>query len=181
MKSIQPLKSYLFVCCILLVALLSACSEYKKKKETVDIMINCFENQDSDGILSEFALKYQNEKGFKADLFECLEKIYSLQLDFKEITQKEGPESKNYQNGKLVYYSASTIIENLTDAEGNIYTLYLAYTIANADDSEDIGVQSIQLFHELEDDYEEYLFIGRDVFDKSSNSYYRFICEENDV
>ena len=180
MKYTLHRKFLLIITCIIIVIPSSACEEYRKKKKTVDTVINCIEKQDSDGILSEFALKYQKENGFKTDLFKCLEQLYSLQLDFKKTTQKEGPESKEYKNGNLVYYSTSTIIENLADADGNVYSLYLSYTIENEDDKEDIGVQSIQLFLEKEDHYEEYLFIGRDVFDKSSKSYYCFICEEDD-
>ena len=169
MTSNQWKKQIAFLLCLLLVPLFAACSSFSKSKYGKKV-VNNIKQHDSDAMFEMFAPVYQEETSFKADLFEFLDAVYGLELDFENAVRRDGAYSKNYDNGKLSYYDCTFSYDEVVDSSGRQYSLVFSLTQTDIERPENVGLQCLGLMICDNNDSEQLVtFIGRD---NSSDSMY---------
>ena len=167
MTSNHRKKGIAFLWCVLFVLLFAGCSSFSKSKYGKKVVNNIMQH-DSDAMFEMFAPVYQEETSFKADLFEFLDALYDLNLNFENATISDGASAKDYDSGQLTYYDDSVVYRDIVDDSGNKYLLNIYFTQTDTKHPENEGLQSLDLVLKKEDGSSKSVtYIGR-----SSDSVY---------
>lgn len=174
MRRLQGVKNLIGSLCAVVILLNVSCKSNVKESYGKKIAEN-MQQHNSDAIFSMFAPVFHEESSFKTDLYEFLETLYEMDLDFEKATRSDGAAAKDYENGKLIYYDDSVVYRDLFDASGNKYLLNVYYTQTDTKHPENVGLQSMDLVLKEGDGSSKPMgFIGRDINDQIPDSNYNY-------
>ena len=161
---------FVLLCMALFSTALVGCGKRFSEKKYVKGIISDIERHDSAAIYSKFAPMYQADSSFSDDLNSFLDDLYELDLNFDDVSFREGGSEKEYKSRELVYYAFTQDVENIYDSEGRQYMLIVSATQTNQDDPDSVGLQCLALsFCDESGSSRPVSFIG---FDNSSDALY---------